>query len=167
MAKKYLPRNVNEVITWSRNQVKDPTQDWTGLCQSHCRQAYGVPAWAGSAIIAWRKIPAAQKTAGGKPSDAPRGSLLYYDIGKFGSSRDGALRILAGVHGPRAGAFDSTSDRTQTRPAAFGVCGAYQYARLQGQSSTVAVASSWTYFMTVGRLKPLIFASSTMLIPFR
>lgn len=84
MAKKYLERNVNQVITWSRNQIKDPTQDWNGLCQSHCRQAYGVPAWAGSAIIAWNKIPAAQKTIGGKPSDAPRGSLLYYDIGKWG-----------------------------------------------------------------------------------
>ena len=84
MAKKYLERNVNEVITWSRNQVKDPTQDWTGLCQSHCRQAYGVGAWAGSAIIAWRAIPAAQKHLGIKPSIAPRGSLLYYDIGKFG-----------------------------------------------------------------------------------
>ena len=84
MAKKYLPRTVNQVITWSRGQIKDPTQDWTGLCQSHCRQAYGVPAWAGSAIIAWNKIPKAQKTVGGKPSDAPRGALLYYDIGKFG-----------------------------------------------------------------------------------
>ena len=84
MAKKYLSRNVNEVITWSRNQVKDPTQDWTGLCQSHCRQAYGVGAWAGSAIIAWRAIPAAQKHPGIKPSSAPRGSLLYYDIGKWG-----------------------------------------------------------------------------------
>jgi hypothetical protein len=84
MAKKYLPRNINEVITWSRNQVKDPTQDWTGLCQSHCRQAYGVGPWAASAIIAWRSIPEAQKTVGGKPSDAPRGALLYYDIGQFG-----------------------------------------------------------------------------------
>jgi len=84
VAKKYLERNINEVITWSRNQIKDPTQDWTGLCQSHCRQAYGVPAWAGSAIIAWRAIPAAQKHPGIKPSSAPRGSLLYYDIGKFG-----------------------------------------------------------------------------------
>ena len=84
MAKKYLTRNVNEVITWSRNQVKDPTQDWTGLCQSHCRQAYGVGAWAGSAIIAWRAIPAAQKHPGIKPSTAPRGSLLYYDIGQWG-----------------------------------------------------------------------------------
>ena len=84
MAKKYLSRNVNEVITWSRNQVKDPTQDWTGLCQSHCRQAYGVGAWAGSAIIAWRAIPAAQKHPGIKPSSAPRGSLLYYDIGQWG-----------------------------------------------------------------------------------
>ena len=84
MAKKYLERNINEVITWSRNQIKDPSQDWTGLCQSHCRQAYGVGAWAGSAIIAWRAIPAAQKHPGIKPSSAPRGSLLYYDIGKWG-----------------------------------------------------------------------------------
>ena len=67
MAKKYLTRNINEVITWSRNQVKNPTQDWTGLCQSHCRQAYGVPAWAPSAIAAWHKIPDAQKHIGGKP----------------------------------------------------------------------------------------------------
>ena len=84
MAKKYLPRNINEVITWSRNQVKNPTQDWTGLCQSHCRQAYGVPAWAPSAIAAWHKIPDAQKHVGGKPKDAPRGALLYYAGGKFG-----------------------------------------------------------------------------------
>jgi hypothetical protein len=43
MPKKYLDRNVNQVITWSRNQVKDPTQDWTALVsKSHCRQAYGV-----------------------------------------------------------------------------------------------------------------------------
>jgi len=96
MAKKYLPRNVNEVITWSRNQVKDPTQDWTGLCQSHCRQAYGVGPWAASAIIAWRSIPAAQKTIGGKPSDAPRGSLLYYDIGQFGHV---AIAIGKRTHG--------------------------------------------------------------------
>jgi hypothetical protein len=96
MAKKYLPRNVNEVITWSRNQVKDPTQDWTGLCQSHCRQAYGVGPWAASAIIAWRAIPAAQKTVGGTPSDAPRGSLLYYDIGQFGHV---AIAIGKRTHG--------------------------------------------------------------------
>jgi hypothetical protein len=96
MAKKYLPRNVNEVITWSRNQVKDPTQDWTGLCQSHCRQAYGVGPWAASAIIAWRSIPAAQKTIGGKPSEAPRGALLYYAIGEFGHV---AIAIGKRTHG--------------------------------------------------------------------
>ena len=67
MAKKYLERNVNQVITWSRNQIKDPTQDWTGLCQSHCRHAYGVPAWAGSAIIAWNKIPRSAEAPVGAP----------------------------------------------------------------------------------------------------
>jgi hypothetical protein len=88
MAKKYLERNVNQVITWSRNQVKDPTQDWTALCQSHCRQAYGVPAWAGSAIIAWRKIPKRQKKTGGKPSDAPRGRAAVLRHREVGSRRD-------------------------------------------------------------------------------
>ena len=81
---KILPRSVDEVIKWSRNQIKDPTQSWRGLCQSHCRQAYGVDAWAPSAIAAWHKIPDAKKHKGGKPSDAPRGALLYYSGGQYG-----------------------------------------------------------------------------------
>lgn len=81
---KLLPRTVNDVIAWSRDQRDDPTQDWSGLCQSHCRQAYGVRAWAASAIIAWRLIPDAHKHKGGSPEDAPRGALLYYEGGQYG-----------------------------------------------------------------------------------
>ena len=80
----WLKRDVEEAITWAWGQVKNPTQDWTGLCQSFCRQAYGVPAWAPSAIKAWQKIPKAHKVAGGKPSDAPRGALIYFEGGKYG-----------------------------------------------------------------------------------
>lgn len=80
----YLTRSVDEAIEWGWGQAKDPSRDWTGLCQSFCRQSYNVPAWAASAIIAWRKIPKSKKVIGGKPEDAPRGALLYYEGGKFG-----------------------------------------------------------------------------------
>lgn len=80
----FLKRSVDEAIEFGWGQVTDPTQDWTGKCQSFCRQAYGVNAWAESAIKAWRKIPAKQKVSGGSPSDAPRGALIYFEGGKFG-----------------------------------------------------------------------------------
>ena len=81
---KYLPRTVNDVIAWSRKERADPSRDWSGMCQQHCRSAYDVPAWAKSAIEAWHKTPDSQKHKGGKPEDAPRGALLYYEGGKFG-----------------------------------------------------------------------------------
>ena len=80
----WLKRSVEEAIEFGWEQVKAPTQDWTGLCQSFCRQSYGVPAWSGSAIGAWKKIPAKHKHAGGDPSEAPRGALLYYSGGQYG-----------------------------------------------------------------------------------
>lgn len=81
---KYLDRSVQDVMAWAKSQVKDPDRGYKGLCQSFCRSAYGVPAWAPSAVTAWEKIPAKSKHAGGSPSDAPRGSLLYYSGGKYG-----------------------------------------------------------------------------------
>ena len=80
----YLKRSVDEAIEWAWGQAKDPSQDWTGLCQSFCRQAYGVGPWAASAIKAWERIPKAKKVIGGSPEDAPRGVLLYYSGGQFG-----------------------------------------------------------------------------------
>jgi hypothetical protein len=81
--KKYLKRTPDDAIAWLQNQSKFPTQSWKGLCQSSCRGAYGIPAWAGSAIIAWNKIPKEHQHKG-KPGDAPRGAIMYYKIGKFG-----------------------------------------------------------------------------------
>lgn len=79
-----MRHDVDNVIAWSRAQMTKPTQDWSGLCQSHCRSAYGVSAWADSAIHAWGKIPQHFKHAGGKPSEAPRGAVLYYSGGSAG-----------------------------------------------------------------------------------
>jgi hypothetical protein len=81
---KYLARSVDEVIDWSKSQITNPTQSWDNLCQSHCRQAYGVGPWASSAKVAWNSIPTKEKVIGGSPSDAPRGALIYFDSGSFG-----------------------------------------------------------------------------------
>jgi hypothetical protein len=84
--------SVQEVMAWSRHQIDHPTQDWSGLCQSHCRQAYGVGAWSDSAIHAWGLIPRKFKIAGRDPYKAPRGALLYYAGGKYGH-----VAIAAGI----------------------------------------------------------------------
>lgn len=92
MSRKYLPRTVAEVMAFARGEIKSPDIDYSVLCQRFCRTAYGVPAWASSARKAWDAIPANRKHVGGKPTDAPRGALLYYDIGQFGH-----VAIAAGV----------------------------------------------------------------------
>lgn len=92
MAIHYLDRSVQEVIEFAKKQQAHPTQNWHGLCQSFCRQAYGVNAWSPSAITAWGQIARNQKRSGGSPSDAPRGALLYYAGGKYGH-----VAIAAGV----------------------------------------------------------------------
>lgn len=88
----FLKRDVQDVIDFAKKEMRTPSKSWKGLCQSFCRSAYGVPAWAPSAISAWGKIPRNQKHAGGKPENAPRGALLYYAGGKYGH-----VAIAAGV----------------------------------------------------------------------
>ena len=89
---KYLDRTVQQVMAFGRNEITQPDREYKGLCQSFCRTAYDIPAWAPSAIAAWRRIPAEHKHRGGKPSDAPRGALLYYAGGKYGH-----VAIAAGI----------------------------------------------------------------------
>lgn len=80
----YLSRSVDDAIAFAERQAANPTQSWDGLCQSFCRQSYGVQAWASSAKQAWGKIPRDQKHSGGHPEDAPRGALIYFDSGTYG-----------------------------------------------------------------------------------
>lgn len=80
----YLSRSVDEAINWMERQHANPTQSWANLCQSACRQAYGVAAWSPSAKEAWARIPRDKKQAGGHPEDAPRGALIYFDSGTYG-----------------------------------------------------------------------------------
>jgi hypothetical protein len=87
-----MRKNVQEVMAWGRHQMEHPSQDWSGKCQSFCRQAYGVDAWSGSAIGAWGLIPRKFKVTGKDPSKAPRGAILYYAGGKYGHAA-----IAAGI----------------------------------------------------------------------
>jgi len=80
----YLPRSVDQIIEWSERQITNPSQNWSGLCQSHVRQAMGIGAWAPSAIEAWGMIPAGKKHATSDPSKAERGSAIYYSGGQYG-----------------------------------------------------------------------------------
>lgn len=68
----------------TRGPSRTATAATTSRAPPHCRQAYGVPAWAASAILAWEKIPAAHRHLSAHPADAPRGALLYYRGGKHG-----------------------------------------------------------------------------------
>lgn len=80
----YLSRTVDQAIDFAERQSVNPTQSWSNLCQSFCRQAYGVQAWASSAKEAWGKIPKDKKRSGGHPEEAPRGALIYFDSGTYG-----------------------------------------------------------------------------------
>lgn len=94
MAKqKWLDRNVAEAMKAAREEIKHPSKDWSGLCQSFCRDiVYDVPVWAPSAIAAWGKIPRKEKVTGKSVFAAPRGALLYYAIGKYGH-----VMVAAGI----------------------------------------------------------------------
>lgn len=80
----FLSRTVDQAIDFAERQSVNPTQSWDNLCQSFCRQAYGVNAWASSAKEAWGKIPKDKKRSGGHPEEAPRGALIYFDSGTYG-----------------------------------------------------------------------------------
>ncbi len=49
-------RNVDKAIEWMEKQSKNPSQSWKGLCQSTCRQAYGMGPFGSSAKDAWANV---------------------------------------------------------------------------------------------------------------
>ena len=83
-------RDVDGAIEWLANQSKNPTQSWKGLCQSSCRQAYGLPAWASSATQAWAAVDKKYKVECPDYKDKswwsaiPRGAIIYSTAGKYG-----------------------------------------------------------------------------------
>lgn len=65
---------------WAANQVINPSQNWSGLCQKFARSTVNADAWATTARNAWLSIPDSHKH-----TDAPRGgSLVYFGNGQPG-----------------------------------------------------------------------------------
>ncbi len=83
-------RDVDGAIKWLKDQSKSPSQSWKGLCQSSCRQAYNLPAWAPSAIDAWKSVKSKYKVECKDHTDKswwsaiPRGAIIYSLAGKYG-----------------------------------------------------------------------------------
>ena len=50
----WLDRDVEDVIAFAKKEMRNPSQSWRMLCQSFCRQAYGVPVWA---PLDWAGMP--------------------------------------------------------------------------------------------------------------
>jgi hypothetical protein len=83
-------RDVDGAIKWLKDQSKSPSQSWKGLCQSSCRQAYGLPAWAPSATQAWHSVKDKYKVKCTDHTDKswwaaiPRGAIIYSTAGQYG-----------------------------------------------------------------------------------
>jgi hypothetical protein len=134
----YLSRSVDDAIAWSEKQITNPSQDWYNLCQSHCRQAYGVGAWASSAWEAWNTIPSGKKTATSNPGKAPRGSLIYYKGGSYGH-----VTIAIGK---------STTDKVLTND--YVRHGKIDKASTRDLPRWGLTVVGWSYWTPVGEMKP-------------
>lgn len=83
-------RDVEQQQAWAKAQVKNPSQSWANQCQSFSRQSYGMPAYGGSAKIAWGNINSKFKTLCDDPRDkewwasVPVGAILYSTAGTYG-----------------------------------------------------------------------------------
>ncbi|NBQ37507.1 MAG: hypothetical protein EBU42_08085 [Synechococcus sp.] len=81
---------MEQALAWMEKQSKSPSQDWTCLCQSSVRQAYGMPAWAPSAKQAWDAVGSKYKHPVTKYDDKgwwasiPAGGIVYSLAGTYG-----------------------------------------------------------------------------------
>ena len=83
-------RSIKKQQEWAKGQIKNPSQDWTGMCQSFSRQSYGMGGFGGSATIAWGNVSDKYKHKITKYSDkewwsaVPEGAILYSTSGQYG-----------------------------------------------------------------------------------
>jgi len=83
-------RSIKKQQEWCADQVTNPTQNWSNLCQSFSRKSLGMDGYGSSAKIAWGNVSDKYKVFITKPSDkewwasVPRGALLYSTHGTYG-----------------------------------------------------------------------------------
>ena len=83
-------RSIKKQQEWAKGQINNPTQDWSGMCQSFARQSYGMGGFGSSAKIAWGEVSDKYKHKITKYSDKewwaaiPEGALIYSTSGTYG-----------------------------------------------------------------------------------
>ena len=70
-------RTISQALEWLQSQVGHDAPGGPGHCQELARTAYGLPAWATSARLAWEHTPA-DKRHTGPIKNAPAGAFVYF-----------------------------------------------------------------------------------------
>lgn len=78
-------------LSWARDQVARPTQDWTRLCLSFVRQAYGLPVVWPRASVAWEKAKLKHPTS--DASTIPAGVPVFWAPNHVAISTGGGMCI--------------------------------------------------------------------------
>ena len=71
-------------MKWANLQITENTTGWTNQCQRFSRTVWGMPVMGDSALHAWEKIAARYKVTKLPLTAAPRGAILYFNLGTFG-----------------------------------------------------------------------------------
>ena len=71
-----MRRKVQDVLDWCDRQITKPSQGWDHLCMSMARQAWGQPAWAPSARLAWGRVPSKHRHYT-TPDKVPAGAICF------------------------------------------------------------------------------------------
>lgn len=74
-------RSTPDTLAWLANQARNPSQDWTNMCESLARQARAIPAHYSSAELHAKAIPAGFRYGHETPSD---GDIVLYLNGGYG-----------------------------------------------------------------------------------
>lgn len=70
-------RTGEDAIAWGRNQITNPSQDWTRMCLKFVRSCYGIPAKYADAGKAWDNAKMRHRNA--DPFAAPRGAPVFFE----------------------------------------------------------------------------------------
>lgn len=71
------PRDYGEALEFCVQQSRTGGPVWHLLCQKFSRSAPGCPGGFASALAQWFGMPASARHVGGRPGDAPTGSVLF------------------------------------------------------------------------------------------
>lgn len=77
-------RKIRDVFKWEHHQIHHGQPRFAGLCQQASRMAWGLPAWASSAKLAWEMVPEKHRFYTDRHA-VPAGALVYDEnLSKYG-----------------------------------------------------------------------------------